>query len=162
MTPESKSAIELTRKGLGAGVALGWTLADLALEFLYQTARGHPLQELQRRSSKILEEQSVKSLLLVGNLHQSSTTLGLELVSIVNYTRSGSSIKRPTPNYLATQQHVNWSVFTPKVAKKPRNKYQRPSFPIFEKSSLQLCSLQVRQQTKRMKRTKADMMGTIM
>ena len=37
--------------------------------------------ELQRRSSKILEECSVKSLLEVGNLYQSSTTLGLDPVS---------------------------------------------------------------------------------
>ena len=54
--------------------------------------------ELQRRSSKILEEHSTKRLLEVGNLYQSFTTLGMEPVSIVHYTRSGSSIKRPTPN----------------------------------------------------------------
>ena len=54
--------------------------------------------ELQRRSSKVLEKRSIKSLLWVGNLYQSSTTLGLEPVSIVHYTRPGSSIKRPTPN----------------------------------------------------------------
>ena len=54
--------------------------------------------ELQRRSSKVLEKRSLKSLLKVGNLYQASTTLGLEPVSIVHYTRPGSSIKRPTPN----------------------------------------------------------------
>ena len=51
------------------------------------------VSELQRRSSKILEESSAKSLLEVGNLYQSSPTLGLEPVSIVHYTRPGSSIK---------------------------------------------------------------------
>ena len=54
--------------------------------------------ELQRRSSKVLEKRSLLSLLKVGNLYQASTTLGLEPVSIVHYTRPGSSIKRPTPN----------------------------------------------------------------
>ena len=39
-----------------------------------------------------------KRLLEVRNLYQTSTTLGLEPVSIVYYTRPGSSIKRPTPN----------------------------------------------------------------
>ena len=56
------------------------------------------MSELQQRSSKILEERSVKSLLEVGNLYQQSTTLGPEPVSIVHYTRPGSSIKQPTPN----------------------------------------------------------------
>ena len=37
----------------------------------------------------------------VGNLYQSSTTLGLEPVSIIHYTRPGSSINQPTPNLLA-------------------------------------------------------------
>ena len=37
--------------------------------------------ELQRRSSKILEERSTKRLLEVGNLYQSFTTLGLDPVS---------------------------------------------------------------------------------
>ena len=54
--------------------------------------------ELQQRSSKILEERSTKRLLEVGNLYHSFTTLGLEPVSIIHYTRPGSSIKRPTPN----------------------------------------------------------------
>ena len=54
--------------------------------------------ELQRRSSKILEERSTKRLLEVGNLYQLFTTLGLEPVSIIHYTRPGSSIKQPTPN----------------------------------------------------------------
>ena len=54
--------------------------------------------ELQRRSSKVFEKRSLKSLLWVRNLYQSSTTLGLEPVSIVHYTRPGSSIKRPTSN----------------------------------------------------------------
>ena len=49
-------------------------------------------------ATKILEERSVKSLVEVENLYQSSTTLGLEPVSIINYTRPGSSIKRPTQN----------------------------------------------------------------
>ena len=69
-----------------------------------------PGTELQRRSSKVLEKRSLTSLLYVWNLYQPSTTLGLELVSIVHYTRPGSSIKRPTPNYLATQRPVNWPV----------------------------------------------------
>ena len=43
-----------------------------------------PQSELQRRSSKVLEKRSLKSLLLVGNLYHPSTTLGLEPVSIVN------------------------------------------------------------------------------
>ena len=54
--------------------------------------------ELQQRSSKILEEHSTKRLLEVRILYQSFTTLGLEPVSIIHYTRPGSSIKRPTPN----------------------------------------------------------------
>jgi len=29
---------------------------------------------------------------------------------IIHYTRPGSSIKRPTPNKLATQNHINWPV----------------------------------------------------
>ena len=54
--------------------------------------------ELQQRSSKILEEHSVKTILQVVNLYQLSTTLGLEPVSIIKYTKPGSSIKRPTTN----------------------------------------------------------------
>ena len=57
---------------------------------------GHPWAELQQRSSKVLEKRSLWSLLKVGNLYQASTTLGLEPVSIVHYTRPGSSIKQPT------------------------------------------------------------------
>ena len=59
---------------------------------------------MQRRSSK------ATSLLKVGNLYQASTTLGLEPVSIIHYTWPESSIKRPTPNSLAPQRHVNWPV----------------------------------------------------
>ena len=44
--------------------------------------------------------------------------MGWEPVSIVHYTRPGSSIKRPTPNYLATQRHVNWHVIYPKSSYK--------------------------------------------
>ena len=76
------------------------------------------MAELQRRSSKVLEKRSLKSLLKVRNLYQASTTLGLEPVSIVHYTRPGSSIKRPTPNYLATQRHVNWPVVYPESSYK--------------------------------------------
>ena len=51
---------------------------------------------------KILEEHYVKFLLLLefGNLYQSSITLGLGLepVSIIHYTRPGSSIKQPSLN----------------------------------------------------------------
>ena len=47
-------------------------------------------------------------------VYQSSATLGLDPVSIVHYTRPGSSIKRPSPNYFATQPHVNWPVVYPK------------------------------------------------
>ena len=54
--------------------------------------------ELQRRSSKILEEGSTKHLLEVGNLYQSFTILGLGPVSVVHYTGPGSSIKQHTPN----------------------------------------------------------------
>ena len=54
--------------------------------------------ELQRISLKFLDKCSLKSLLWVGNLYQLSTTLGLEPVSIIHYTRPGSSIKQPTPN----------------------------------------------------------------
>ena len=43
----------------------------------------------------------------VGNLYQLSTTLGLEPVSIIDYTRPRSRIKQLTLNYLATQLHVN-------------------------------------------------------
>ena len=77
-----------------------------------------PVPQLQWRSSKVLEKRSLWSLLKVGNLYQASTTLGLEPVSIVHYTRPGSSIKRPTPNYLATQRHVNWPVVYPKSSYK--------------------------------------------
>ena len=59
-----------------------------------------PQSELQRRSSKVLEKRSLKSLLLVGNLYHPSTTLGLEPVSIVHYTRP-SSIERPTPKLIS-------------------------------------------------------------
>ena len=58
------------------------------LEALLPTRRS----ELQRRSSKILEERSTSRLLEVRNLYQTFTTLGLEPVSIVHYTRPGSSI----------------------------------------------------------------------
>ena len=74
--------------------------------------------ELQRRSSKVLEKRSLWSWSKVGNPYQASTTLGLEPVSIVHYTRPGSSIKRPTPNYLATQRHVNWPVVYPESSYK--------------------------------------------
>jgi len=39
-----------------------------------------------------------------------STTQGLEPVSIIYYTRLGSSIKQTTQNYEATQHHVNFCV----------------------------------------------------
>ena len=42
--------MELTRKGLGGGVALGFTLAEFALESLHQRARGQPEQERQQQS----------------------------------------------------------------------------------------------------------------
>ena len=42
---------------------------------------GSTFAELQRGSSKILEGRFVKTLSLVGNLYQSSTTLGLDQVS---------------------------------------------------------------------------------
>ena len=44
--------------------------------------------------------------------------IGRETVSIVHYTRPGSSIKQPTQNLEATLCHVNWPVFTLKVAQK--------------------------------------------
>merc|ERR1719245_112013 len=43
---------------------------------------------------------------------------GREPVSSVHYTRPGTSIKQPTPNYLATQRHVNWPVIYPKSSYK--------------------------------------------
>ena len=75
------------------------TFCSFAFERLSSTSSSSTsLTELQQRSSKILEERSTKHLLEVGNLYQSFTTLGLEPVSIVHYSRPGSSIKRPTPN----------------------------------------------------------------
>ena len=52
----------------------------------------------------------------VGGLCKESP-IGQEPVSIIRYTRPGSSIKWPTPNKFATQRNVNWLLFTPKVAK---------------------------------------------
>ena len=46
----------------------------------------------------LIEEHSVKILLQVRRLYQPSNTLGLEPISIVHYTRPGSSIKQPTSN----------------------------------------------------------------
>ena len=43
---------------------------------------------------------------------------GREPVSSVHYTQPGSTIKRPTPNYLATQCHVNKPVVYPKSSYK--------------------------------------------
>ena len=84
----------------------------------------------------------MKTILQVVNLYQLSTTLGLEPVSIIHFTRLGSSIKWPTPNKLATQRHVNWPVVYPESSNKIINPlyYQRPSPIIFEESSLQLWS----------------------
>ena len=59
---------------------------------------------------EVFGEALLRSLLYVGNLYQPSATLGLEPVSIVYYTRTGSSIERPTPNKEATQRHVNYLV----------------------------------------------------
>ena len=42
----------------------------------------------------------------VGGLCKEST-IGQEPVSIIHYTRPGSSIKWPTPNKFATQRNVN-------------------------------------------------------
>ena len=55
----------------------------------------HSKAELQRRSSKVFDKCSLKSFLWVGNLYQSSTTLGLEPVSIIHYTRPGTCINCP-------------------------------------------------------------------
>ena len=54
---------------------------------------------------------------IIGALNK-AFIIGWEPVSIVHYTRPGSSIKRPTPNYLATQRHVNWPVIYPKSSYK--------------------------------------------
>ena len=86
--------------------------------------------ELQRRSSKVLEKHS---LFQVGNLYQLSSTLGPEPLSIVHYR---SSIKQPTPNYLATQHHMHWPVVYPKISYKIMD--QQPSPKIFKESLLQL------------------------
>ena len=77
---------------------LSLDMADPSLKHAISLHLKCPEAELQRRSSKILEERSTKRLLEVGYLYQSFTTLGLEPVAIVHYTRPGSSIKRPTPN----------------------------------------------------------------
>ena len=97
---------------------------DLVLCKSWSRNQSPLIAELHRRSSKILEERSVKRLLQVGNLYKLSTTLGLEPVSIVNYTRPGSRIKWPTPNKFATQHHVSWPVLSPKVATKSWIQYQ--------------------------------------
>ena len=51
-------------------------------------------------------------------VRETVSNLGLEDVSIVHYTWPGSSIKRPTPNQLATQCHVNWPVVYPESSYK--------------------------------------------
>ena len=50
------------------------------------------ISELQQRSSNI--QCSLKSLLLVGNLYQTTTTLSQEPVSIIHFTRPGTCINR--------------------------------------------------------------------
>ena len=42
--------MELTRKGLGGGVGLGFTLAEFVLLSLQHRARGQPLQVRQQQS----------------------------------------------------------------------------------------------------------------
>ena len=42
------------------------------------------------------------------------STIGPEPVSIIHYTRPGSSIKLPNPNLLAIQRHLNWPIVYPK------------------------------------------------
>ena len=55
------------------------------------------------------------SFILLFFLKSSLTTLGLEPVSIMHYTRPGSSIK---PKKLATQCHGNWPVIYPESSYK--------------------------------------------
>ena len=54
-----------------------------------------------RVATKIFEgfgEALFKEFIMGRDLYKLSTTLGLGPVSIIHYTRPGSSIKRPTPN----------------------------------------------------------------
>ena len=44
--------------------------------------------------------------------------IGQEPVSIIHYTRSGSSIKLPTPNWEAALCHIKWSAVHPKSSYK--------------------------------------------
>ena len=61
-----------------------------------------------------------------------------EPVSIVHYTRPGSSIKWPTLNYLATQCHVNWPVVQPKSSYKNMDPISAALPQILKESLLQL------------------------
>ena len=82
--------------------------------------------QLRRRSSTILEERSVKSLLEVGNQYQLSTTLSLNPISS----------SPPQTNKLHNAMEIGKS-FTPKVATKSLIQYQWPSPKIFEEFLLQ-------------------------
>ena len=76
--------------------------------------------ELQRRFQKVLEKGSLKSLLLVRNLYQPSTKLGLEPVSIVHYTRPGQyqAAHLKLINYTTPCKLVSISSPPPKSSKK--------------------------------------------
>ena len=91
-------------------------------------------QSCNEDSSKIWEECSANRLLYI---------IDCEPVSIVHYTRPGTCInrqlhkawiKRPTPNYLAAQCHVNWPALYPESSFKIMDPvYQRPSPKIFKR-----------------------------
>ena len=85
---------------LGLAVALQdgeglFVMTLVLLEPMVQIVQAHACvrirAELQRRSSKVLEKRSFKRLLYVGNLYQPLTTLGLQPVSILHYTKPVSS-----------------------------------------------------------------------
>ena len=87
------------------------------LNSVSQSETRDPEQSCNEDSPKILEEPSVKCLLLVVKLSQLSTTLGLDPVS-------------SSPPKL--RSHVNWPVSTPKVAPKtPLPLYNDPEIVAF-------------------------------
>ena len=110
-------------------VWMGWVESCSLLHFLQQITpsviilqhctmqHSHNLQALVscRVATKIFEGFGEALFMeFIKGREPVSTTLGLEPVSIIHYTRSGSSI----PNYLATQRHVNWPVVYPESSYK--------------------------------------------
>ena len=71
---------------------------SLANMFLPQNNEDAVLVLRNRVATKIFEdfgEALFKEFIIIGNLYQPSPKLGLEPVSIVHYTRLGSTIKQP-------------------------------------------------------------------